>query len=222
MFALSRRRRRLSDSGPEEKSRNPNPASTFVVVPVVQFPNACPTRLAVYGRSAEYCMGTDTHSGNLATAMLAIVKSCAAKVEKQASSERDLIETQLCLCSLYGGPCCVPDRSHGEVYSCEIKEWVRVNDEGLVRPAPSAPFKRQVSIDKETGNAVGDALSAANRWEVVQKGSQENAFVTLGSVGSRLLYEIAVYEFKIGREKPLIIAVRSHRGLFSAFSGICQ
>jgi hypothetical protein len=113
MFALSRRRRRLSDSGPEEKSRNPNPASTFVVVPVVQFPNACPTRLAVYGRSAEYCMGTDTHSGNLATAMLAIVKSCAAKVEKQASSERDLIETQLCLCSLYGGPCYVPDRSHG-------------------------------------------------------------------------------------------------------------
>jgi hypothetical protein len=41
-----------------------------------------------------------------------------------------------------------------EVYSCEIKEWVRVNDEGLVRPAPSAPFKRHVSIDKETGNAV--------------------------------------------------------------------
>src|SRR5712691_1985969 len=109
-----------------------------------------------------------------------------------------------------------------EVYSCEIKEWARVNDEGLVRPAPSAPFKRQVSIDKETGNAVGDALSAANRWEVVQKGSQENAFVTLGSEGTRLIYEIAVYEFKVGREKPLIIAVRSHRGLFSALSGICQ
>jgi len=48
-----------------------------------------------------------------------------------------------------------------EVYSCEIKEWVRVNDEGLVRPAPSAPFKRHVSIDKETDNAVGDALSVA-------------------------------------------------------------
>ena len=75
---------------------------------------------------------------------------------------------------------------------------------------------------KETGNAVGDALSVANRWEVAQKGSQENAFVTLGYVGSRLVYEIAVYEFKIGREKPLIIAVRSHRGLFSALSGICQ
>jgi hypothetical protein len=53
-------------------------------------------------------------------------------------------------------------------------------------------------------------------------GSQENAFVTLGYVGPRLVYEIAVYEFKIGREKPLIIAVRSHRGLFSALSGICQ
>ena len=107
-----------------------------------------------------------------------------------------------------------PTEAVAEVYSCEIKEWVRVNDEGLVRPAPSAPFKRQVSIDKETGNAVGDALSVANRWEVAQKGSQENAFVTLGYVGSRLLYEIAVYEFKIGRA--------SHRGLFSAFSGICQ
>jgi hypothetical protein len=115
-----------------------------------------------------------------------------------------------------------PTGAVAEVYSCEIKEWVRVNDEGLVRPAPSAPFKRQVSIDKETGNAVGDALSGANRWEVAQKGSQENAFVTLGYVGSRLLYEIAVYEFKIGRDKPLIIAVRSHRGLFSALSGICQ
>ena len=115
-----------------------------------------------------------------------------------------------------------PSVAVAEVYSCEIKEWLRVNDEGLVRPAPSAPFKRQVSIDKETGNAVGDALSAANRWEVAQKGSQENAFVTLGYVGSRLLYEIAVYEFKTGREKPLIIAVRSHRGLFSAFSGTCQ
>ena len=79
-----------------------------------------------------------------------------------------------------------------------------------------------VSIDKETGNAVGDALSVANRWEVAQKGSQENAFVTLGYVGSQLVYEIAVYEFKAGREKPLIIAVRSHRGLFSARSGICQ
>src|SRR5258707_10275858 len=62
-----------------------------------------------------------------------------------------------------------------EVYSCEIREWVRVNDEGLVRPAPSAPFKRHVSIDKETGNAVGDALSVANRLGVTQKGSQENA-----------------------------------------------
>jgi hypothetical protein len=58
----------------------------------------------------------------------------------------------------------VPDRSRAEVYSSEIKEWVRVNDEGLVRPAPSAPFKRHLSIDKETGNAVGDALSAANHW----------------------------------------------------------
>jgi hypothetical protein len=87
---------------------------------------------------------------------------------------------------------------------------------------PRRVFKRQVSIDKETDNAVGDALSAANRWEVAQKGSQENAFVTLGYVGSRLLYEIAVYGFKIGHEKPLIIAVRSHRGLFSALSGICQ
>jgi hypothetical protein len=115
-----------------------------------------------------------------------------------------------------------PTGAVAEVYSCEIKEWVRVNDEGLVRPAPSAPFNRHVSIDKETGNAVGDALSVANRWEVAQKGSQENAFVTLGYVGSRLVYEIAVYEFKIGREKPLIIAVRSHRGLFSALSGICQ
>ena len=111
-----------------------------------------------------------------------------------------------------------PTGAVAEVYSCEIREWVRVNDEALVRPAPSAPFKRHVSIDKETGNAVGDALSV----EVAQKGSRENAFVTLGYVGSRLLYEIAVYEFKIGREKPLIIAVRSHRGLFSALSGICQ
>jgi hypothetical protein len=48
------------------------------------------------------------------------------------------------------------------------------------------------------------------------------SFVTLGYVGPRLIYEIAVYEFKIGREKPLLIAVRSHRGLFSALSGICQ
>jgi hypothetical protein len=88
-----------------------------------------------------------------------------------------------------------PTGAVAEVYSCEIKEWVRVNDEGLVRPAPSAPFKRQVSIDKETGNAVGDALSGANRWEVAQKGSQ-NAFVTLGYVGSRLLYEIAVSNSK--------------------------
>jgi hypothetical protein len=44
-----------------------------------------------------------------------------------------------------------PTGAVAEVYSCEIKEWVRVNDEGLVRPAPSAPFKRHVSIDKETG-----------------------------------------------------------------------
>jgi hypothetical protein len=73
-----------------------------------------------------------------------------------------------------------PIGAAAEVYSCEIKEWVRVNDEGLVRLAPSAPFKRHVSIDKETGNAVGDALSVANRWEIAQKGSQENAFVTLG------------------------------------------
>jgi hypothetical protein len=80
-----------------------------------------------------------------------------------------------------------------EVYSCEIKEWVRVNDEGLVRPAPSAAFKRQVSIDKETGNAVGDALSAANRWEVVQKGSQENAFVWHDTMVDRPETDGAVY-----------------------------
>jgi len=57
-----------------------------------------------------------------------------------------------------------PTGAVAEVYSCEIKEWVRANDEGLVRPAPSAPFKRHLSIDKETGNAVGYALSAANHW----------------------------------------------------------
>jgi len=108
-----------------------------------------------------------------------------------------------------------PTGAVAEVYSCEIKEWVRVNDEGLVRPAPSAPFKRQVSIDKETGNAVGDALSAANRWELAQKGSQENAFVTLGYVGSRLLYEIAVYEFKIGRENPDHCRSVASRAFFS-------
>src|ERR1700721_952455 len=94
-----------------------------------------------------------------------------------------------------------PTGAVAEVYSCEIKEWVRVNDEGLVRPAPSAPFKRQVSIDKETGNAVGDALSVANRWEVAQKGSQENAFVPLGYVGSRSLFEISVSELKNRRGK---------------------
>jgi hypothetical protein len=36
--------------------------------------------------------------------------------------------------------------------------------------------------------------------KLLKKGSQENAFVTLGYVGARILYEIAVYEFKIGRE----------------------
>jgi hypothetical protein len=30
-----------------------------------------------------------------------------------------------------------PTGAMAEVYSCEIKEWVRVNDEGLVRPAPA-------------------------------------------------------------------------------------
>jgi hypothetical protein len=53
---------------------------------------------------------------------------------------------------------------------------------GLFGPRRVHLLKRQVSIDKETGNAVGDALSGANRWEVAQKGSQENAFVTLGYV----------------------------------------
>ena len=51
-----------------------------------------------------------------------------------------------------------PTGAVAEVYSCEIKEWVRANDGGLVQPAPGAPFIRQVSIDKEIGNAVGDAL----------------------------------------------------------------
>src|ERR1700680_2402182 len=43
-----------------------------------------------------------------------------------------------------------PTGAVAEVYSCEIKEWVRVNDEGLVRPAPSASLMlgniRQLSI----------------------------------------------------------------------------
>jgi hypothetical protein len=64
----------------------------------------------------------------------------------------------------------VPTGAVAEVYSCEIKEWVRVNDEGLVRPAPNAPFKRHVSIDKETGNAVGDALSACKSLGSCSKG----------------------------------------------------
>src|SRR5712691_8022300 len=96
-----------------------------------------------------------------------------------------------------------PTGAVAEVYSCEIKEWVRVNDEGLVWPAPNAPFKRHVSIDKETGNAVGDALSVANRWEVAQKGSRENAFVTLGyeSTDSGIIAaERAILKFLRGRE----------------------
>ena len=31
-----------------------------------------------------------------------------------------------------------PTGAVAEVYSCEIRKWMRVNDEGLVRPAPSA------------------------------------------------------------------------------------
>src|SRR5580692_4089841 len=91
-----------------------------------------------------------------------------------------------------------PTGAVAEVYSCEIKEWVRVNDEGLVRPAPSAPFKRQVSIDKETGNAVGDALSGAKSAGICSKGFARKRVRDPWLVESRLLYEIAVYEFKIG------------------------
>src|SRR6266478_6459881 len=50
-------------------SINPNPVSTLVVVHVVQFLNAYPTRV----------LNGSAHDGNLATAKLAIMDSCAAK-----------------------------------------------------------------------------------------------------------------------------------------------
>ena len=103
-----------------------------------------------------------------------------------------------------------PTGAVAEVYSCEIREWVRVNDEDLFGPRQVHLLNATYRYDKETGNAVGDALSLNRRS--CSKGFEENAFVTLGHDGSRLLCEIAVYEFKIGREKILIIAVRSHRG----------
>jgi hypothetical protein len=85
-----------------------------------------------------------------------------------------------------------------------------------VRPAPSAPFKRHLSIGKETGNGAGDALSAANHWEIAQKGSQESALVTLGYIWSRLIYEIAVYEFqKRTRETPDHCRSVASRAFFS-------
>ena len=49
-----------------------------------------------------------------------------------------MIETQHHICSFMAALAVCPNGAVAEVYSCEIKEWVRVDDEGLVRPALSA------------------------------------------------------------------------------------
>jgi hypothetical protein len=59
----------LSDSTPEKKGRNPTQLALLVAFPRYNFP----MRLAAHGRSVGV---QDTHGGNAATEMFAIMKSC--------------------------------------------------------------------------------------------------------------------------------------------------
>src|SRR5215203_3859833 len=84
-----------------------------------------------------------------------------------------------------------------DTYSCEIKEHLLLDDEGLVRPTRllgvSSP---QFMIDKKTGNAVGEVFGPST-WRIVQQGSASMSLVSEGSTvfSPSIAYKIIVYSF---------------------------
>jgi hypothetical protein len=49
---------------------------------------------------------------------------------------------------------CLPSKA-ADIYSCEAKEHLMLNDDGLVRALPRMGGNPQFMIDKNNGNAVG-------------------------------------------------------------------
>jgi hypothetical protein len=122
---------------------------------------------------------------------------------------------------------CPPSKA-ADIYSCQVKEHLSLDDNGLVRATPLLTISSpQFMIDKTTGNAVGEIFSGVSTWKIVQQGSTANSLVSQGSVlnftgRSVVVYNIIVYSFRKQNEKPFVVENRESDGNFQVFSGICK
>ena len=109
-----------------------------------------------------------------------------------------------------------------DIYLCQAKERLLLNDDGLVRPVPRMGINPQFMIDKNTGNAVGEIFPGSPTWQITQSGSTANSLVSQGRVMGRSVYKVAIYSFNAGKEKPFVVEDRGSDGVFEIFSGICK
>jgi hypothetical protein len=142
--------------------------------------------------------------------------------EQGMSSMRSLVVFPSMILSLLA---CPPSKA-ADIYSCEAKEHLMLNDDGLVRAMPRMNANPQFMIDKNNGNAVGEIFLGSPKWKIVQEGSAANSLVSQGSVvslmGPLAAYKIIVYSYQKGKEKPFVIEDHGGVGVFEIFSGICK
>jgi hypothetical protein len=112
-----------------------------------------------------------------------------------------------------------------EIYSCETKEHLLLNGDGLVRAVKMVESPKFM-IDKNIGNAVGEIFHGSPKWQIVQRGSVAYSLVTQGTVvnvmGQVPMYKVIVYSFDEQKEKPFVIEGHENVGFFEIFSGTCK
>jgi hypothetical protein len=65
-----------------------------------------------------------------------------------------------------------PQGRAADIYTCEAKERLLLNEDGLVRAAKKMMESPHFMIDKSTGNAVGEMFYGSPTWQIVQRGQQ--------------------------------------------------
>jgi hypothetical protein len=116
---------------------------------------------------------------------------------------------------------CSPGKA-ADTYSCQAKEQLLLNDDGLVRAKSQMDWSPQFMIDKSTGNAVGEIFLGSPTWQIMKRGSTVSSLVSQGRVMGQWVYKVVVYSFNERKEKPFIIENRGSEGVFEIFSGTCK
>ena len=108
-------------------------------------------------------------------------------------------------------------------YVCQVSSDAHIKNNGVLDLLPNSPrIGQKFSVDKNTGQIIGDIFDALNTPKVIAHGSDQNAYKVLwiqkaaGKDGAFVDY-LSIEEFVKGKKKPF--------GFFSGgllITGFCE